>query len=124
MREADRNRLIRLKPNLQRRALIYEFTRAFFIEQGFLEVETPIRVPTIAPERHITPFASDSWFLSTSPELHMKRMLAAGYDRLFQVSHCFRSGERGRWHNPEFTMLEWYRVAADYRQVIQDIERL
>jgi len=124
MMENDRNRLIRLKPNLQRRALIYEFTRTFFIEQGFLEVETPIRMPTIAPEIYITPFESDSWFLSTSPELHMKRMLAAGYDRLFQISHCFRSGERGRWHNPEFTMLEWYCAGADYRQIIQNIEQL
>jgi len=124
MIEDDCNRLIRLKPNLQRRALIYEFIRAFFIEQGFLEVETPIRVPTIAPELHITPFESDSWFLATSPELHMKRMLAAGYDRLFQISHCFRSGERGRWHNPEFTLLEWYCAGADYKQVIQNIEQL
>ena len=124
MIEDERRRLIRLKPNLQRRALIYEFTRAFFREQGFLEVETPVRVPAIAPELHITPFESESWFLSTSPELHMKRMLAAGYDRLFQISHCFRSGERGRWHNPEFTMLEWYCAGADYRQMIQDIEQL
>jgi len=124
MIEDERRRLIRLKPNLRRRALIYEFTRAFFREQGFLEVETPIRVPTIAPELHITPFESEAWFLSTSPELHMKRMLAAGYDRLFQISHCFRRGERGRWHNPEFTMLEWYCAGADYRQVIQDIEQL
>jgi lysyl-tRNA synthetase class 2 len=104
--------------------LIYEFTRAFFREQGFLEVETPVRVPTIAPELHITPFESEAWFLSTSPELHMKRMLAAGYDRLFQISHCLRKGERGRWHNPEFTMLEWYYTGADYRQMIQDIEQL
>ncbi len=124
MIENDRNRLVRLKPNLQRRALIYEFTRAFFIGQGFLEVETPIRAPTTAPETHIAPFESEAWFLSTSPELHMKRMLAAGYDRLFQISHCFRSGERGRWHNPEFTLLEWYRAGADYKQVIQDIEQL
>jgi len=124
MIEDERSRLIRLKPNLQRRALIYEFTRAFFREQGFLEVETPIRVPTIAPEPYITPFESEAWFLSTSPELHMKRMLAAGYDRLFQINHSFRKGERGRWHNPEFTMLEWYRTGADYRQMNQDIERL
>lgn len=120
----ERRRLIRLKPNLQRRALIYEFTRAFFREQGFLEVETPLRMPTIAPEQHITPFESEAWFLSTSPELHMKRMLAAGYDRLFQISHSFRSGERGRWHNPEFTMLEWYCAGADYQEMIQDMERL
>ncbi len=87
-------------------------------------METPVRVPTTAPEEHITPFGSDAWFLSPSPELHMKRMLAAGYDKLFQLSHCFRSGERGRWHNPEFTLLEWYRTGADYRQVIQDTEQL
>jgi lysyl-tRNA synthetase class 2 len=122
--EDDRKRLIRLKPNLQRRALIYEFTRAFFREQGFLEVETPIRVPVTAPELYITPFESDSWFLSTSPELHMKRMLAAGYDKLFQISHCFRRGELGRWHNTEFTLLEWYRSGTDYHRMIQDIEQL
>ncbi len=124
MIEDERRRLIRLKPNLQRRALIYEFIRAYFREQSFLEVETPLRMPTIAPELHITPFESEAWLLSTSPELHMKRMLAAGYDRLFQISHSFRSGERGRWHNPEFTMLEWYCAGADYRQMIQDIEYL
>ena len=124
MMDDERRRLIRLKPNLQRRALVYEFIRAFFREQEFLEVETPVRVPGVAPELYITPFESETWFLSTSPELHMKRMLAAGYDRLFQLSHSFRRAERGRWHNPEFTMLEWYRVSADYRQVIQDIEQM
>jgi lysyl-tRNA synthetase class 2 len=124
MIEDEQQRLIRLKPNLERRALICEFTRAFFKENGFLEVETPIRVPAIAPELHIAPFESEAWFLSPSPELHMKRMLAAGYGRLFQMSHSFRKGERGRWHNPEFTMLEWYRAGADYRQMIQDIEQL
>jgi len=124
MMEDDRKRLAGLKANLERRALIYEFTRSFFTERGFLEVETPIRVPTIAPEPHISPLESGPWFLSTSPELYMKRMLAAGYERLFQLSHCFRSRERGQWHNPEFTMLEWYRAGADYRGVVQDIEEL
>src|SRR4030042_4174861 len=124
MMDDERRWLIRLKPNLQRRALVYEFIRAFFREQGFLEVETPVRVPSVAPELYITPFESETWFLSTSPELYMKRMLAAGYERLFQISHCFRRGERGRWHNPEFTMLEWYRVGADYRQMIEDIEQM
>jgi lysyl-tRNA synthetase class 2 len=113
-----------MKPNLERRASINHFTRAFFREQGFLEVETPIRVPGVAPELHITPFESEGWFLSTSPELYMKRLLAAGYDKLFQVSHCFRKGERGQQHNPEFTMLEWYRSGADYMQMVHDTERL
>lgn len=109
---------------MQRRALIYKHTRDFFHKEGFLEVETPIRVPTVAPEAQIVPFQSEEWFLSTSPELHMKRLLAAGYGRLFQISRCFRKGERGRWHNPEFTLLEWYRAGADYRQMLHDTEQL
>jgi lysyl-tRNA synthetase class 2 len=122
--EDERSRLIRLEPNLERRALIYEFIRAFFKEGDFLEVETPLRMPHVAPEPQIIPFESEAWLLSTSPELHMKRMLAAGYDKLFQISRCFRKGERGRWHNPEFTMLEWYRTDADYTQMIRDTERM
>jgi lysyl-tRNA synthetase class 2 len=78
----------------------------------------------VAPEPYISPFKSEDGYLSTSPELHMKRMLAAGYDRLFQFSHCFRTAERGRWHNPEFTMLEWYRSNADYKQMARDVEEL
>jgi lysyl-tRNA synthetase class 2 len=124
MLEDEPKRLARLGPNLQQRALIYEYIRAFFKEQNFLEVETPVRVPAVAPEPYITPFKSEDWFLLTSPELHMKRMLAVGYERIFQFSHCFRSGERGRWHNPEFIMLEWYRKGADYRKIIQDIEQV
>lgn len=120
----ERQRLSRLKPALERRALTYEITRAFFREQDFLEVETPVRVPVVAPEAHIVPFESEDWFLSTSPELHMKRLLAAGFERLFQVSRCFRKGERGRWHNPEFAMLEWYRAKADYLQMVTDTEDL
>ena len=124
MTEDERQRLIRIKPNLERRALIYQFIRDFFREQGFLEVETPVRAPAIAPELNITPFESENWFLAASPELHMKRLLAAGCERIFQLSHCFRKGERGRQHNPEFALLEWYRAKADYRRVIEDTEQL
>ncbi len=120
----EQPRLIRIKPNLQRRALIYEFTRIFFRGKGFLEVETPVRVPAVAPELNIAPFESEGWFLATSPELYMKRLLAAGYDKLFQFSRCFRKGERGRWHNPEFTLLEWYCTGADYLQMLNDTEKL
>ena len=124
MSESESRRLSRIRPNLERRALIYQLTRTFFREAGFLEVETPVRSAEVAPEQFITPFDSEGWFLSTSPELHMKRLLAAGYDKLFQISHCFRKGERGRWHNPEFTLLEWYRTGADYLQMVQDTELL
>jgi lysyl-tRNA synthetase class 2 len=124
MAEAEPGRLARRKANLERRALIYEHIRAFFKERDFLEVETPDRAPAIAPEEFITPFHSEDWFLAASPELHMKRLLAAGYERIFQFSHCFRQGERGRWHNPEFIMLEWYRVGASYNEIIEDIEQM
>ena len=124
MTDDERQRLARLLPNLKRRASIYHITRRFFDEQGFLEVDTPIRSPAIAPEKEILPFESDGWFLTTSPELYMKRLLAADYTRLYQLSHCFRKGERGRLHNPEFTLLEWYRVGANYKTMMADTERL
>ncbi len=117
-------RLSHIKANLERRALIYDIIRTFFRSEGFLEVETPLQVPTVAPEKYITPFTVNGWFLSTSPEMHMKRLLAAGCSKIFQICHCFRKSERGQLHNPEFTMLEWYRVGADYMQIIQDTERL
>jgi lysyl-tRNA synthetase class 2 len=124
MVEDEPQRLARRKANLRRRALICEYIRDFFKERDFLEVDTPTRSPAIAPEEFITPFKSEDWFLAASPELYMKRLLAAGYERIFQFSHSFRKGERGRWHNPEFTMLEWYRTGADYSQIISEIEDL
>jgi lysyl-tRNA synthetase class 2 len=124
MAEAGPERLARLKANLRRRALIYGCIREFFEKRDFLEVDTPVRSPAIAPEEFITPFQSEGWFLAASPELYMKRLLAAGYDRIFQFSHSFRKGERGRRHNPEFIMLEWYRTGADYTQIIADIEAM
>ncbi len=117
-------RLSRIKANLERRALIYDIIRAFFRSEGFLEIETPLLVPTVAPEKYIIPFTVNGWFLSTSPEMHMKRLLASGYSKIFQICHCFRKSERGQWHNPEFTMLEWYRVEADYMKIVEDTERL
>ncbi|MDD4924258.1 MAG: EF-P lysine aminoacylase GenX [Dehalococcoidales bacterium] len=124
MMDDERRHLLQLESNLKKRVLIYKLIRRFFEDRGFLEVETPVRVPVIAPEPYIVPFESDGWFLSTSPELHMKRMLAAGYKKLFQFSRCFRKGEQGRLHNPEFTMLEWYYANAGYLVIIQQIEDL
>jgi lysyl-tRNA synthetase class 2 len=124
MSDDERSRLQKIKPNLEYRAKILELTRTFFRDQGFLEIDTPIRTPAIAPESEIVPFDSEGWLLGTSPELHMKRLLAAGYDKLFQISHCFRKGELGKHHNPEFTLLEWYRVGADYLKMVSDTEQL
>jgi len=87
-------------------------------------VETPLRIPSPAPESHIDALPSDEWFLQTSPELCMKRMLAAGYERIFQVCRCWRSGERGALHLPEFTMLEWYRAGACYLDLMEECEAL
>jgi lysyl-tRNA synthetase class 2 len=75
-------------------------------------------------ELHIDAEPSGNAFLRTSPELHMKRLLAAGYDRIFQIGPCFRKGERGDRHNPEYTMLEWYRANADYQDIMTDTESL
>ncbi|WP_411814570.1 EF-P lysine aminoacylase EpmA [Dehalococcoides mccartyi] len=120
----ERQRLKRLKDNLKRRMQILGLIRSFFNEQGFLEVETPVFIPSVAPERYIKPIECQNGYLSTSPELYMKRMLAAGYTTIYQISRCFRAEEKGRHHNPEFSMLEWYRVGTDYLQMITDTENL
>jgi lysyl-tRNA synthetase class 2 len=109
---------------LEVRARIVRAIRSFFFEHGFLEVQTPVRTPTLAPEEHIDALGSENWYLSTSPELYMKRMLAAGYGLIFQVAPCFRKGEQGTYHLPEFTLLEWYRAYADYHSLESDCEAL
>ena len=90
----------------------------FFIERDYLEVETPIRIPANAPEAHIDAEVSDDWYLHTSPELCMKRLLSAGYPRMFQICRCFRKKERGHRHLPEFTILEWYCADSDYMDMM------
>jgi elongation factor P--(R)-beta-lysine ligase len=109
---------------LRRRARMIRAIRRFFQDQDFLEVETPLRIPAPAPESHIDAVASGEWFLQPSPELCMKRLLAADYPRIFQICKCFREGERGARHLPEFTMLEWYRAGTDYRTLMDDCEVL
>ena len=116
--------LTKRRPTLEARARIVQTIRAFFIDQGFLEVETPQRIPVNAPELHIDAVASGAWSLHTSPELCMKRLLAAGYPRLFQICRVWREGERGGRHLPEFTLLEWYRSGADYLNLMDDCEAL
>jgi len=110
--------------NLAIRSRLLQAIREFFQAAGFLEVETPVRIPTPAPELHIDAPASGSYWLRTSPELHMKRLLAAGSDRIFQIGPCFREKEIGRLHREEFTMLEWYRTGTDYRGIMEETEQL
>jgi lysyl-tRNA synthetase class 2 len=118
MRQSD------LAENLVLRARIIAAVRQFFTENGYLEVDTPIRIPAPAPERHIDAETSGDWFLQTSPELCMKRLLAAGYERIFQICKCFRAGERGAKHLPEMTLLEWYTAGEDYTHMMDQCEAL
>lgn len=113
-----------LRRPLEMRACLLQAIRRFFDEQGYLEVETPVRIPAPAPEVHIDAVASEDWYLQTSPELCMKQMLAAGYERIFQIARCFRSAERGRRHLPELTLLEWYTAGADYRAMMDQTMEL
>jgi lysyl-tRNA synthetase class 2 len=110
--------------NLKLRARIIQAIRSFFESRGFLEVETPLRIPANAPEEHIEPCRSGDLYLHTSPELCMKRLLCRGHDRIFQICRCWRSNERGSKHLSEFTMLEWYRSHGDYEDLMKDCEQL
>jgi elongation factor P--(R)-beta-lysine ligase len=110
---------------IELRCRVIQTIRSFFLEEDFLEVQTPVRTPAPAPEANIDAVQTDDgWFLITSPELYMKRMLAAGFQRVFQISPVFRRGELGRLHHPEFTILEWYRAGADYTALQDDCRRL
>ncbi len=110
---------------LKARARLLRDVRAFFDARDFVEVETPVRIAAPAPECHIDcPPVATGGFLRASPELQMKKLLAAGMDKIYQMGPCFRDGEKGARHNPEFTMLEWYRRDADYSDVRRDLEAL
>jgi len=116
--------LARRRDALVQRGAIFDRVRGFFKKKGYLEVETPFRIPAPAPEAQIDAVPSSGWFLQTSPELCMKRMLAAGYSSIFQICRCWRDGERGARHLSEFTMLEWYRAGADYLDLMAETEAL
>jgi len=106
------------------RMAIHQAIRGFFRDRGFLEVDTPVRVPCPGMEPYLDSFAAQGLYLRTSPELHMKRLLAAGFDPIFQIAPCFRAGERGSRHREEFLMLEWYRAFADLETLIDDVAAL
>jgi lysyl-tRNA synthetase class 2 len=114
----------RIKQNLELRARVIQAARNFFLDQGYLEVETPIRIPAPAPEANIEAIESEGQYLHTSPELCMKRLLAAGYPRIFQICRCFRKEERGDRHLTEFTLLEWYSANETYTRMMVQCEDL
>lgn len=118
------SRLSRKRVALELRGRVVGAIRSFFRGRGYLEVETPVRVPTPAMEPHIDAEASGRAWLRTSPELHMKRLVCAGYGKIFQIGPCFRQGERGSRHLPEYTMLEWYRADADSGDLVTETSEL
>jgi lysyl-tRNA synthetase class 2 len=120
--------------NLGQRAAILAAIRRFFAERQVLEVETPVLARAAAGDANIdslslpyggpgAPPGRRLW-LQTSPEFAMKRLLAAGSGSIYQICRAFRAGERGRRHNPEFTLLEWYRVGFDHRQLMDEVAAL
>lgn len=115
---------------LRERARIRTAVRSFFDARGFVEVETPAMVVSPGLDLHLDAFevvqreGGPPRWLSTSPEYHMKRLIADGYDKIYQLAPCFRQGEAGALHNPQFTMLEWYRASADIDDIVGDTEQL
>jgi len=112
---------------LRRRADLLRRVRSFFDDRGFLEVETPLLSADVVVDRHLDPLSvilfddprdpetGPRRWLQTSPEFGMKRLLAAGAQAIYQITRAFRGGEVGALHNPEFTLVEWYRVGDDYQ---------
>jgi lysyl-tRNA synthetase class 2 len=110
---------------LQARDRVLRALRSYFHGQGFVEVETPTRVLNPGQEVHLDAIpAGDGRWLITSPEHHMKRLMGEGAEAIFQIARCFRAGEYGPHHQPEFTMLEWYRPQPELALIAGDSERL
>lgn len=109
---------------LRLRHEVLRTVRASFDEQGFVEVDTPVLVRAPSPEPQFAPIGAGDEFLITSPEFQLKRLLVGGLDRLYRIGPAFRGGERGRLHNPEFTLLEWYRSPAASDALADDLHGL
>jgi lysyl-tRNA synthetase class 2 len=115
---------------LRQRAEALATARSFFARRQLLEVDTPQLVRHAVTDRHIDcarvqlPGHAVPLYLHTSPEYAMKRLLAAGSGDIYQISHVFRGNERGRWHNPEFTLIEWYRCGFTMRGLMAEVAEL
>lgn len=110
---------------LHDRAKLLRGLREFFDQRGFFEVETPLLASEVIPELYIEPIRTAAGqFLQASPELHMKRLLAAGATAIYQVTRSFRQNERGQLHNPEFTIVEWYRAGDDMQSGMELLDEL
>ncbi len=111
---------------LRQRADILARIRAFFNARGYLEVDTPIMTRFGVSDVYLSnikaQFRGESFCLQTSPEYHMKRLLAAGSGSIFQLARVFRDDELGRWHNPEFTLLEWYRLNISHHELMDEVD--
>ena len=121
----ERGRLAARRPALEARATVLRAVRAYFEGQGFLEVETPARVFSPGQEVHLDALpAGGGRYLVTSPEYHMKRLVAGGLPRIVQFCRCFRAEEDGPFHQPEFTMVEWYRAGGSLADLMRDCEAI
>ncbi|MDP1602555.1 MAG: elongation factor P--(R)-beta-lysine ligase [Legionella sp.] len=113
---------------LRQRAAIIIKIRDFFNERGYLEVETPVMAHYGVTDVYLSNinaiFRGQQYCLQTSPEYHMKRLLAAGSGPIFQLARVFRDDELGRWHNPEFTLLEWYQLNIDHHTLMMEMDEL
>lgn len=125
----DPNRFQQKREKLEARAAIMRAVRQYFDDEKFTEVDTPALQLAPSPEPHLQPFVTeyigprgekDAMYLATSPELSCKKLLVAGMERIYQLAHMYRNGERTRRHSPEFMLLEWYRVQAGYKELMDD----
>lgn len=111
-------------PRLRARSRALAAVRAYFTEQGFIEVETPLRVPAPGVDAHVEAMRAEGGWLITSPELEMKRLVVAGVPRQFQLARVTRRDESGALHEAEFTLLEWYRAFSGQEAVLADTEEV